>query len=256
MLVSTGVLSGHFNTSLWHTHNLHMMPNGFVCTCMLLEIPIGDWSSACSTIFVNQQLTVIRSLVAPLPPLRPTMMLTGRDAQTLVAPPPVFVSTLVTLWYASPPNVNPLFLIQVSKQNIKRAHTKWQSAAADNYSASSIAPSKRTFVVFCDNVSADYLSANPIHHHRTKLIEMRIHFFHEKVALGNFRVVHFPITLAYITNEGRVVANEGLIWEWVVKYRRGQYSCISETIIWCKSLVVLQFTRSPFYINGLRCSLA
>ena len=49
-------------------------------------------------------------------------------------------------------------------------------------------------VVFCDNISAVYLSANHVHHRRTKYIELDIHFVREKVALGQFRVVHVPTT--------------------------------------------------------------
>ncbi|KAK1627676.1 hypothetical protein QYE76_001991 [Lolium multiflorum] len=37
-------------------------------------------------------------------------------------------------------------------------------------------PVDKATVVFCDNVSAVYLSANPIHHRRTKHIELDIHF--------------------------------------------------------------------------------
>ncbi|KAK1609948.1 hypothetical protein QYE76_033621 [Lolium multiflorum] len=37
-------------------------------------------------------------------------------------------------------------------------------------------PVDKATVVFCDNVSAVYLSANPVHHRRTKHIELDIHF--------------------------------------------------------------------------------
>jgi len=47
-------------------------------------------------------------------------------------------------------------------------------------------------VVFCDNVSAVYMTANPVHHKRTKHIEIDIHFVREKVALGEIRVLHVP----------------------------------------------------------------
>jgi hypothetical protein len=47
-------------------------------------------------------------------------------------------------------------------------------------------------VVFCDNVSAVYMTANPVHHKRTKHIEIDIHFICEKVALGEIRVLHVP----------------------------------------------------------------
>nr|XP_040256250.1 uncharacterized mitochondrial protein AtMg00810-like [Aegilops tauschii subsp. strangulata] len=47
-------------------------------------------------------------------------------------------------------------------------------------------------LVFCDNVSAIYHSANPVHHRRTKHVELDIHFVHERVALGQFHVLHIP----------------------------------------------------------------
>jgi hypothetical protein len=65
-------------------------------------------------------------------------------------------------------------------------------------------PIDKATVVFCDNVSAVYLSANPVHHRRTKHIELDIHFVREKVALGQFRVVHVPTNdqLADIMTKG------------------------------------------------------
>jgi len=47
-------------------------------------------------------------------------------------------------------------------------------------------------VIYCDNISAVYLSENPVHHRRTKHVEIDIHFVREKVALGQFRVLHIP----------------------------------------------------------------
>ena len=47
-------------------------------------------------------------------------------------------------------------------------------------------------VVYCDNVSTVYMTANPVHHRRTKHIEIDIQFVREKVALGQFRVLHVP----------------------------------------------------------------
>jgi len=47
-------------------------------------------------------------------------------------------------------------------------------------------------VVYCDNVSAVYMTANLVHHRRTKHIEIDIHFIREKVALGEVRVLHVP----------------------------------------------------------------
>ena len=47
-------------------------------------------------------------------------------------------------------------------------------------------------VAYCDNVSAVYMSANPVHHKRTKHIELDIHFVREHVQVGDLRVLHVP----------------------------------------------------------------
>ncbi|XP_014660828.1 uncharacterized protein LOC106804376 [Setaria italica] len=52
-------------------------------------------------------------------------------------------------------------------------------------------------VVYCDNVTAIYMTANPVHHHRTKYIEIDIHFVREKVALGQIRFLHVPSAHQY-----------------------------------------------------------
>ena len=49
-------------------------------------------------------------------------------------------------------------------------------------------------LVYCDNVSAVYLSTNPVQHQRTKHVEIDLHFVRERVALGAVRVLHVPTT--------------------------------------------------------------
>ena len=46
------------------------------------------------------------------------------------------------------------------------------------------APISSVTIVYCDNVSVVYMTANPVHHRRTKHIEIDIHFVRNKVALG------------------------------------------------------------------------
>nr|GEX14687.1 ribonuclease H-like domain-containing protein [Tanacetum cinerariifolium] len=47
-------------------------------------------------------------------------------------------------------------------------------------------------LVFCDNVSTVYMSANPVQHQHTKHIEIDIHFVREKVSTCHVRVLHVP----------------------------------------------------------------
>ncbi|GKE70724.1 ribonuclease H-like domain-containing protein [Tanacetum coccineum] len=47
-------------------------------------------------------------------------------------------------------------------------------------------------LVYCDNVSVVYMSANPVQHQRTKYIKIDIHFVRDKVAAGHVRVLHVP----------------------------------------------------------------
>nr|GEV94652.1 ribonuclease H-like domain-containing protein [Tanacetum cinerariifolium] len=47
-------------------------------------------------------------------------------------------------------------------------------------------------LVYRDNVSAVYLSFNPVQHQRTKHIEIDIHFVRDFVAAGQVRVLHVP----------------------------------------------------------------
>ncbi|GJZ62547.1 ribonuclease H-like domain-containing protein [Tanacetum coccineum] len=54
-----------------------------------------------------------------------------------------------------------------------------------------------TTLVYCDNISAVYTSANPVQHQRTKHIEIDIHFVHDKVAAGHVRVLHVPSRFQY-----------------------------------------------------------
>jgi hypothetical protein len=60
------------------------------------------------------------------------------------------------------------------------------------------APLTKSTLVYCDNVSAVYLSTNPIQHQRTKHIEIDLHFVWERVAIGDVRVLHVPTTSQFV----------------------------------------------------------
>ncbi|GKC51601.1 ribonuclease H-like domain-containing protein [Tanacetum coccineum] len=52
-------------------------------------------------------------------------------------------------------------------------------------------------LVYCDNVSAVYMSTNPVQHQRTKHIEIDIHFVRDMVARGQVRILHVPSRYQY-----------------------------------------------------------
>jgi hypothetical protein len=54
-------------------------------------------------------------------------------------------------------------------------------------------PSRSTLIYY-DNVSAVYLSTNPIQYQRTKHVEIDLHFVRDRVAMGEVRVLHVPTT--------------------------------------------------------------
>ncbi|GJX90006.1 ribonuclease H-like domain-containing protein [Tanacetum coccineum] len=58
-------------------------------------------------------------------------------------------------------------------------------------------PLSTVTLVYCDNVSAVYMSANPVQHQRTKHIEIDIHFVRDMVTAGQVRVLHVPSRFQY-----------------------------------------------------------
>ncbi|GJS78523.1 ribonuclease H-like domain-containing protein [Tanacetum coccineum] len=52
-------------------------------------------------------------------------------------------------------------------------------------------------LVYCDNVSVVYMSANPVQHERTNHIEIDIHFVRDMVKAGHVRVLHIPSRFQY-----------------------------------------------------------
>ncbi|GKA65458.1 ribonuclease H-like domain-containing protein [Tanacetum coccineum] len=58
-------------------------------------------------------------------------------------------------------------------------------------------PLSTATLVYCDNVSVVYMSANPVQHQRTKHIEIDIHFIRDIVTHGQVRVLHVPSRYQY-----------------------------------------------------------
>ncbi|GJV98748.1 ribonuclease H-like domain-containing protein [Tanacetum coccineum] len=58
-------------------------------------------------------------------------------------------------------------------------------------------PLSTVTLVYYDNVSAVYMSANPVQHQRMKHIEIDIHFVRDMVTVGQFRVLHVSSRFQY-----------------------------------------------------------
>ncbi|GJR95985.1 ribonuclease H-like domain-containing protein [Tanacetum coccineum] len=58
-------------------------------------------------------------------------------------------------------------------------------------------PLSTATIVYCDNMSAVYLSSNPVQHQRTKHIKIDIHFVRDLVTTGHIRVLHVPSRYQY-----------------------------------------------------------
>ncbi|GKE61184.1 ribonuclease H-like domain-containing protein [Tanacetum coccineum] len=61
-----------------------------------------------------------------------------------------------------------------------------------------LTPLATATLVYCDNVSAVYLSSNPMQHQRTKHIEIDIHFVRDLIATGAIRVLHILSRYQYV----------------------------------------------------------
>jgi hypothetical protein len=55
-------------------------------------------------------------------------------------------------------------------------------------------PLTRSTLVYCNNVTAMYLSTNPVQHQRTKHVELHVHFVRERVAIVDMLVLYVPTT--------------------------------------------------------------
>ncbi|GJY24615.1 ribonuclease H-like domain-containing protein [Tanacetum coccineum] len=80
-------------------------------------------------------------------------------------------------------------------------------------------------LVYCDNVSAVYMSANPVQHQRTKHIEIDIHFVRDKVAAGHVRVLHVPSRFQYAD-----IFTKGLSYPLFADFRASQGKLVHFTV--------------------------
>jgi len=108
--------------------------------------------------------------------------------------PPIIVSYSATIWCLGLPNARSRSLIPAQRLSIVLSHILWLRLAGSVSCFRSIMCLSSAMIVYCGNISAVYMTANLVHHRRTKHIEIDIHFIRDKVALGQVRVLHVPST--------------------------------------------------------------
>ena len=98
---------------------------------------------------------------------------------------------VATVWCPGPPNGKPPSHSPVRRPKYRVvAHVVAECCWLRQLLQELHVPLQVATVVYCDNINAVYMIANPVHHRRTKHIEIDIHFVREKVALGEVRVLH------------------------------------------------------------------
>jgi len=112
-----------------------------------------------------------------------------------------------TLGYAVFLGDNLIFWSSKRQSTISRSSAEAEYRAVDNAVAEATwlrqlllelhTPLRRATLVYCDNISAVYMSSNPVQHQRTKHIEIDLHFVRERVALGHVKVLHVPTSSQY-----------------------------------------------------------
>ena len=71
------------------------------------------------------------------------------------------------------------------------------------------------FTLNCDNQGAIALSRNPVHHQRSKHIDIRYHFIRDEILKGHMyeslvckKVLYYPNSIPWITKDLKKIINE------------------------------------------------
>lgn len=118
-------------------------------------------------------------------------MLIGRVARILAAPfYCVFLGSNLVSWSSKRQGTTSRSSAEAEYRAVANAiaETSWLHQLLTELHC----PPTQTTLIYCDDVSAVYLSSNPVHHQRTKHVEIDIHFVRDNVAVGQVRVLHVP----------------------------------------------------------------
>ena len=122
-----------------------------------------------------------------------TQMQTGVGVRILAVQHQAIVFFLVIIWFLGPLSGCLLYLKFSAEAEYRGvAKVVLESCWVQNLLLGLHCRISKATLVYCDNVSAIYLSSNPVQHQRTKHNEMDIHFVCEKVQQGEVRVLHVP----------------------------------------------------------------
>nr|GEW77918.1 NBS-containing resistance-like protein [Tanacetum cinerariifolium] len=102
----------------------------------------------------------------------------------------VFLGDNLLSWSAKRQHTISRSIVEAEYQGV--ANVVIETAWVRNLLRELHSPLMTATLVYCDNVSAVYMSANPVQHQRTKHIEIDIHFVRDMVTAGHIRVLHVP----------------------------------------------------------------
>jgi hypothetical protein len=94
-------------------------------------------------------------------------------------------------------------------------------------------PLSRSTLVYCDNVSAVYLSTNSVQHQRTKHVEIDLHFVRDHVAAGAVRVLHVPTTSQFADIFTKGLPSSTFVSSFAPASTSVVASCGCGRILWC-----------------------
>ncbi|XP_021771433.1 uncharacterized protein LOC110735520 [Chenopodium quinoa] len=182
----------YHDTSCLHGLIFHTSCNKYACLCTTPVKNICKLYGVSFATFKALLSLVYTFILLPFRHSSPTQTRTGVAAQTRAATSGycVFLGDNLISWSAK---WQPTLLRSSAEAEYRgMANVVAESCWLRNLLLELRRPIHKATVVYCDNVSAVYLSGNPVQHQQTKHIEMDIHFVREKVSKGQVRVLHVP----------------------------------------------------------------
>jgi hypothetical protein len=104
---------------------------------------------------------------------------------------------LVTTWCPSPLSGNTISHPSAEAEYRAVANAVAEASWLRHLLTELHTPLRQVSLVYYNNISAVYMSSNPVQLQRMKHIEINLHFVREKIALGSVRVLHIPTSSQY-----------------------------------------------------------